>query len=118
MPSYASLPLVLALVLALATLSCLTECQFLKRFSQESYDCSTVSAPFSRVVFSDVSAGAMGVIEGNAINGVTITSVSDKYIDADWGTGRIQLWRDTGRVVTTKNNIVRTYNCKSAKFQM
>jgi hypothetical protein len=118
MPSYASLSLVLAFVLALAALSSLTECQFLRRFSQESYDCSTVSAPFSRVVFSDVSAGTTGVVEGSTISGVTITSVSDKYIDADWGTGRIQFWRDTGRVVTTRNNIVRTYNCKNAKFQM
>ena len=118
MPSYASLSLVLAFVLALAAVSSLTECQFLRRFSQESYDCSTVSAPFSRVVFSDVSEGANGVVEGSTIGEVTIISASDTYINADWGTGRIQLWRDTGRVVTTRNNIVRTYNCKNAKFQM
>jgi hypothetical protein len=114
MPSYATLPL----FLALATLSSLTECKFLRRFSQESYDCSTVSAPFSRVVFSDVSESATGVIEGNTVSEVTITSTSDTYIDADWGTGRIQLWRDTGRVVITNNGNVRTYNCKHAKFQM
>jgi hypothetical protein len=114
MTSYASLPL----FLALATLSSLTECKFLRRFSQESYDCSTVSAPFSRVVFSDVSEGTTGVVEGSTIGEVTITSASDTYIDADWGTGRIQLWRDTGRVVITNNGIVRTYNCKHAKFQM
>jgi hypothetical protein len=118
MPSYASLPIVLTLVLALATLSSLTECQFLSRFSQESYDCSTVSAPFNRVVFSDVFEGATGVVEGNTIGEVTIISASDTYINADWGKGRIQLWRDTGRVVTTNNRIVRTYNCKHAKFKM
>ena len=114
MPSYATLPL----FLALATLSSLTECKFLRRFSQESYDCSTVSAPFSRMVFSDVSESATGVVEGNTVSEVTITSTSDTYIDTDWGTGRIQLWRDTGRVVITNNGIVRTYNCKHARFQM
>ena len=114
MPLYASLPL----VLALTTLSNLTECQFLSRFSQESYDCSTVSAPFSRVVFSDVSEGATGIVDGGTIGELTITYASDTHINADWGTGRIQLWRDTGRVVTTKNRIIKTYNCKHAKFKM
>ena len=114
MPLYASLPL----VLTLTTLSSLTECQFLSRFSQESYDCSTVSAPFSRVVFSDVSEGATGIVEGGTIGEVTITYASDTYINADWGTGRLQLWRVTGRVVTTNNRIIKTYSCKHAKFKM
>jgi hypothetical protein len=96
----------------------LTDCQALNRFTQESYDCAETAAPVSRIVFTKTSKGAVGVIEGASPDKITITAISDTQIDADWGGEPVQIQRESGRVLFTRNAIISSYACKAAQFRM
>jgi len=96
----------------------LSDCQALNRFTQESYDCTMTTAPISRIIFTKMSKGPVGVIEGGSPNKITITATSDTQIDGDWGGELVQIQRESGRVLLTRNAIVSSYACNAAKFRM
>jgi hypothetical protein len=114
MPLRTSLYL-LAILLALAVLFVF---QFPSRFTQENYNCAATNAPFNRIVFSEVSEGEAGLVEGANPDTVIITSATDMRIDTDWGRSRVQLERKTGQVIVTHNRVVSSYACTQAEFQM
>lgn len=114
MPLTTSFPLTATLLLFAG----LTDCQALNRFTQESYDCTGTAAPLGRIVFTKTSQGAVGVIEGASPDKITITAITDTQIDADWGGEPVQIQRESGRVLFTRNAIVSSYACKAAQFRM
>jgi hypothetical protein len=114
MPLTTTFPLTATLLLVAG----LSDCQALNRFTQESYDCTMTAAPLGRIVFTKMSKGAVGVIEGASPDKITVTAVSDTQIDGDWGGEPVQIQRKSGQVLFTRNAIVSSYACKAAKFRM
>ena len=110
----ASFPLITALLLFAG----LSDCQALNRFTQESYDCTMSDAPVSRIVFNKLSKGSVGVIEGATPDKITISAISDTYIDGEWGGDPVQIQRQIVRVMFTRNAVVSSYTCKAATFRM
>ncbi|WP_292287482.1 hypothetical protein [Marivita sp.] len=106
------------LITALVLTGSLRDCASMTRFNQESYDCSAVSAPFSRIDFSDTDVGKQGTVEGGTPAKVTIATSDDNQITATWGDGTVRINRQTGAVTTTLRNNVKTYACKQANFRM
>lgn len=112
------LPASFQLTASLLLFAGLSDCQALNRFTQESYDCSMSGAPVSRIVFNRLSEDAVGVIEGATPDRITIIAISDSWIDGDWGGEPIQINRQNGRVLFTRNAIVSSYTCQAARFRM
>lgn len=106
------------LITALVLTGSLRDCASMTRFNQESYDCSAVSAPFKRIVFSDTDVGKQGTVEGGTPTKVTITASDDNRITATWGDGMVRINRQTGTITTTLSSNVKTYACKQATFRM
>lgn len=105
-------------LMTFALSSSLRDCASLTRFNQESYDCSAINAPVTRIVFRDTDVGKQGAVEGGTPTEVTITSSDDNRITATWGDGMVSIDRQTGAVTTTLNRNVKTYACKKATFRM
>ncbi|WP_424178167.1 hypothetical protein [Yoonia sp. TsM2_T14_4] len=114
MPLSMTFPLTASLLLFAG----LADCQALTRFTQESYDCTMTAAPLGRIVFTKMSKGAAGVIEGASPDKITITAISDTQIDGEWGGELVQIQRESGRVRFTRDAIVSSYACKAARFRM
>lgn len=96
----------------------LRDCASMTRFNQESYDCSAVSAPFERIVFSDTDVGKQGIVEGGTPTKITITVSDENQITATWGDDLVRINRQTGAITTTISSSVKTYACKQATFRM
>lgn len=103
---------------ALLVTASLKDCALLTRFQQESYDCSTTQAPFTKLVFNRMSGGEPAKVEGAAQSRATITEVTDTRIDAAWGNDSLSINRTSGAVTVTLGNVVRSYACTKAQFKM
>lgn len=107
-----------ALLLVLG-LPALEGCAFFTRFSQESYVCETPAAPFERVAFSRLEAGAPFTVEGLRVPGpFAIAAVSEAEIELRSGEQVIRINRESGAVQVIAAARALRFNCKKAAFRM
>ena len=96
----------------------LRDCASLTRFEQESYDCSASQAPFDKVTFQDIAVGESGAVDGAEPTRATISQYGGDRLVVEWGRDKLVINRKTGRVMVTRNGVLRSYACKRAQFQM